>query len=324
MKRITGIKSVDFKIIAGGHGVVNWNGSTEVAGPDGVTVKNHALPKLRGFSPFNGRVKAENGYRYRKSADDINLAETPLYISANCLRHHLFKDHAMDMHQATAKNIDQILATYTGLIRGYMVPDSGLKRESALFVEDLVDTLGNGNFEQFGRAGSRDSASFYSKVTFGDTQYIGYGSISIENLQFISLDPKFDKAAAIIREGEGEKLAQSIQDYIQSIDADNDPKVTFHPNYVRNGRIFNDGEAGLVLNEGAIQALVWITLEMIQELGIRQGKGDMYVDEIIVDYNDSNKPMRIKRDENDINEDPESPYAQYYRAVEVDKHAQAS
>ena len=30
MKRITGIKSVDFKVIAKGHGVVNWNGSTDI------------------------------------------------------------------------------------------------------------------------------------------------------------------------------------------------------------------------------------------------------------------------------------------------------
>ena len=48
--RITGIRSVDFKIIAKGHGVVNWNGPTNLQGEDGKTVDNHTMPKLRGYS----------------------------------------------------------------------------------------------------------------------------------------------------------------------------------------------------------------------------------------------------------------------------------
>ena len=31
MEKISGIKSVDFKIIALGHGVVNWNGPTTLS-----------------------------------------------------------------------------------------------------------------------------------------------------------------------------------------------------------------------------------------------------------------------------------------------------
>ena len=38
----------------------------------------------------------------------------------------------------------------------------------------------------------------------------------------------------------------------------------------------------------------------------------MYVDEITVDYNDSNKMMRIKRDESEISEEPQSPFAVYF------------
>jgi hypothetical protein len=50
MSKVTGIKSIDFKIKAVGHGAVNWNGPTALTGEDGKEVKNHTLPKLRGYS----------------------------------------------------------------------------------------------------------------------------------------------------------------------------------------------------------------------------------------------------------------------------------
>jgi len=68
------------------------------------------------------------------------------------------------------------------------------------------------------------------------------------------------------------------------------------------------------LNNDAIQALIEYTLELISELSIRQAKSYVYVDEITVDYNDSNKMMRIKRDASDISESPESEYATYFYA----------
>jgi hypothetical protein len=182
------------------------------------------------------------------------------------------------------------------LVRGYVVPSSQNKRTSPLLIEDFVDQLGNGNFEQFGQAGERDSSSFFSKTTFGDTEYIAYGSISIEQLQFISLDKKFDREAMGIKVGQGESVALAVQDFIQSLNASLKPIATFHENYVRSGTIFEEGEVGILLNQDAIQALVDYTIELISELSIRQAKSYMYVDEVLVDYNDGNKMMRIKRD----------------------------
>ena len=312
MEKVTGIKSVDFKVVALGHGVVNWNGPTSLTGDSGKTVDNHTLPKLRGYTNLTGKIKEETGYKYKKEATDINFKETPLYISQNCIRHHLFKSQAFDLHYAKKNNLEQVLASVTGLIRGYVVPSSQNKRTSPLLLEDFVDQLGNGNFEQFGQAGERDSSSFYSKTTFGDTKYISYGSISIEQLQFISLDKKFDREAMEIKEGQGEVIAQQIQDFIQSLNSELAPTATFHHNYVRSGTIFEEGENGILLNDDAIQALVEYTLTLISELSIRQAKSYMYVDSITVDYNDSNKMMRIKRDESSVSETPDSKFANYF------------
>ncbi|MGR6859128.1 type I-Fv CRISPR-associated protein Cas7fv [Aliivibrio salmonicida] len=317
MEKVTGIKSVDFKIVALGHGVVNWNGPTTLTGDDGKTVDNHTLPKLRGYTNLTGKVKEENGYKYKKQATDINFKETPLYISQNCIRHHLFRSQAFDLHYANKAKLDnltQVLSSVTGLVRGYVVPNSQNKRTSPLLIEDFVDQLGNGNFEQFGQAGERDSSSFYSKTTFGDTKYISYGSISIEQLQFISLDKKFDREAMQIKEGQGEDVAKSVEEFIQKLNPELKPEAIFHQNYVRKGTIFDEGENGILLNQDAIKALVEFTLNLISELSIRQAKSYMYVDELVVDYNDSNKMMRIKRDESDISSRPQTEFATYFSA----------
>ncbi|MDM1780227.1 hypothetical protein HX120_00170 [Acinetobacter indicus] len=328
MAKVTGVKSVDFKITAYGYGVVNWNGPTSLTGNDGKTVDNHTLPKLRGFSNLSGKVKEETGYKYRKEASDINFDETPLYISQNCIRHHLFRDQSFDLHYAKDKNLIDVLASITGLIRGYVVPSSQCKRTSPLLITDFIDQLGNGNFEQLSNASSseeitqadgkktykRGENSIFSKTTFGDTEYEAYGSISIEQLQFISLDKKFDRASMIIKEGEGEKIAETVKNFIKSLDPTQEPKAIFHKNYVRKGTIFNEGEVGILLDNTAIDILVNETLNMLQELVVKQAKGYMCVDTLEVDYNDSHKMMRIKRHPDQANPKPQNDYAVYFEA----------
>jgi hypothetical protein len=328
MTKVTGVKSVDFKITAYGYGVVNWNGPISLTGNDGKTVDNHTLPKLRGFSNLSGKIKEETGYKYRKEASDINFDETPLYISQNCIRHHLFRDQSYDLHYAKDKNLIDVVASITGLIRGYVVPSSQCKRTSPLLITDFIDKLGNGNFEQLSNASSseeiiqvdgtksykRGENSIFSKTTFGDTQYEAYGSISIEQLQFISLDKKFDRASMIIKEGEGEKIAEKVQQFIKSLDPSKEPKAIFHDNYVRKGTIFNEGEVGILLDNTAIDILVKKTLNMLEDLVIKQAKGYMCVDTVEVDYNDNNKMMRIKRRPDQANPEPQSDYAVYFEA----------
>ncbi len=327
MQKVTGIKSVDFRVVAKGYGVVNWNGPTTLAGDDGKTVDNHTLPKLRGYSNLTGKIKDETGYKYKKQASDINFKENPLYISQNCIRHHLFKEQSFDLHYAKDKNLLNVLASITGLIRGYVVPSSQCKRTSPLLLEDFVDKLGNGNFEQLSSSSSteeiigadgkkdykRGENSIFSKTTFGETEYEAYGSISMEQLQFISLDKKFDRAAMIIKDSEGEKVAAEIEKFIKSLDPVRNPKAIFHKNYVRSGAIFEEGEVGILLDNEAIDILVKETLQMIENLAIKQAKGYMYVDSILIDYNDSNKMMRIKRGGATAGE-PKSNYAAYFYA----------
>ncbi len=317
-EKVKGIKSVDFKVEAIGNGVVNWNGSTAIKGSDGKEIKNHMMPKLRGYTNESGKVKEENGYRYKKSATEVDFKENPMYVSQNCVRHHLFKDQSHDMHFVSKKDSEkdpkQLLVSISGLLRGFVIPNTQCKRKSPLLIEDFVDQLGNGNFEQLGNSGEKDSNSIYSKTTFGETKYIAKGSISIEDLQFISLDKKFDREALVIKnDKEGEALAKELTSFIASLDLNSNADVNVeYGEFVRVGTIYNEPEKGLLLNDAAISILVDLMLEMIEELSIKQAKGWLSVSSVELDYNDSNKMMRIIQHPESVSEEKENVYATYY------------
>jgi len=329
IEKIEGIKSVDFKIIAKGHGVVNWNGPTNLAQENGTTVDNHTMPKLRGYTNLSGKVK-DTGYKYRKEPTDIDFKQTPLYISSNAFRFHMFKgDGFIDVNKDEVKNnVDKLLCSLTGLVRGYVIAGKEYKRTSALLLEDLVDQLGNGNFEQMTKAGSKEkvktkkgddvSNSLFSKTTFGDTLYIGYGSISIEQLQFIPLGDDFSRnAIKINNHSEGEKLALQITEFLKKLDPEKPPLATYNGNYVRKGSIYNYGEAGILLDDVAIEILVSKTLDLLENVTIRQGKGYMYVDSLEVDYNNSSSAvdmMRIKSENSECQRKKQGKYAVYFEA----------
>ncbi len=157
--KITGIRSVDFKIIAKGHGVVNWNGSARLVtiadGKDKI-IDNHTLPKLRSYNNINGYW--DDGKPKYKYTNDIDFSKTPLYISQNCIRHHLFRESSfLDLQSdEVIRNLDRLLCSMVGLVRGYVIPSTENKRTSALLLEDFVDTLHNGNFEQMGKSGTKE------------------------------------------------------------------------------------------------------------------------------------------------------------------------
>lgn len=109
---------------------------------------------------------------------------------------------------------------------------------------------------------------------------------------------------------------QAISDHIKHIAPEGyeftAPVAVYHENYVRRGAIFNEGEAGILLSDEAIEALVLYTLDMIEHLSIKQGKGYLVVDHLVVDYNDSRKMMRIKRDIDSIEPIKKQPFAVYF------------
>jgi hypothetical protein len=331
MEKVTGIKSVDFKITALGHGVVNWNGSpnlTIMSEGKFKNITNHNMPKLRGYS--NIKEFEENGSaKFYKHPEEVDLSKVKLYISQNCIRHHLFRDEHYNLNSPKLiDNAIDLLCSITGLVRGYVIPKNENKRTSPLLLTDFLDELGNGNFEQMGRSGSKEketnkagkdsSNSIFSKLTFGATKYVAYGSISVELLQFIPLCADFGRQAMIVNnDREGADVASKITGFLRKISDNHNAEATYHKNYVRRGSIFNEGEQGVLLNDAAIDVLVNETLELIRNLTIRQAKGYMYVDAVDIDYNEGvgKNMMRIKHSPELAQPSKNNNYAVYYEGI---------
>ena len=122
----------------------------------------------------------------------------------------------------------------------------------------------------------------------------------------------------INNEVECEEIAGKITQFINKLGNTDQAKAEYHSNYVRRGSIFDAGEAGILLNDQAIDVLVNETLERIRNLSIRQAKGYMYVDSIEFDYNDGSSGkdmMRIKTNSGSNVDKGGREYAKYFEGV---------
>lgn len=299
MKKIKGMKTVDFKIEAEGYGCVNWNGNVDVFS-NGKFAKNHSIPKMRGLK----LKKKVNDKMLPLSPDEIELSSAPVYVSQNCIRHNLFKEdfpfHIGKMSEEHALNF---LRHPSGILRGYAIAvGTPIMKKSPLLLEDFVESLGNLNFEVFTNSGSKesDTGGFYSKTTIGETKYSAYGSINLEELQFISLDGIFGRNAVGVtfKESDVPNLVKAMEEMLNDLNFDEsrNPEVLYDPCWVRKGSCVPVGEAGLLLNSDAVLILVDYMLEKLENLYIQQAKGWLRVKSVVVDYNEG-KTMRIKEDD---------------------------
>lgn len=304
MNKITGIHSVDFKIEGSGHGCVNWNGSVSLMGDNGKEVKNHSVPKMRGWSNKTGKIKDSNGYEYKVGVHDIDTKEYPMYISQNCLKHHIFKKN-MPFHlgKLSENHAKVFLTSPVGLLRGYAITSqTPLMKKSPILLEDLYDQLGNCNYEVLSTATSKEhseTGGFYSKTTIGNTKYIGYGSINIEELQFISCDGIFGRSAVGIGIDENgvKQIAEDISSVLKETSSDLglnlEPLAEYDQCWVRDGSLMDIGEAGILLNNDAVLVLVKYFEYLLSNLYIHQARGWMKVNRVCFDYNDGDH-LRIK------------------------------
>lgn len=309
-----GIKSVDIKIEAEGFGVVNWNGTASLVLPDsGKKVDNHILPKLRGID-----IHRVHSF---KQIDD----KAELYISQNCIRQAIFKDYSYGLKNVTLDNVSEVLCSILGLVRGYVIAENqtSLKRKSSLYITDFVSSEDTKlNYEQFTQAGARDNTSIYSKHTTGKTSYTAHASINIEDLQFLPLEDSLGRSCfrEVLAEQEGVDLAEKITQSLKDLDfsGDKNPQAVFSNNYKRIHSICKTGEAGILLNDDAIDIIVKEVISLIENLSIVRTAGYVSVNKITVDYN-SGMPLRLKNDIDNIEIEKNEEYHVYYEKQNLTK-----
>ena len=340
-KKISGVRNVSIKLEAEGCGVVNWNGTAQyfdVKGykPDGAPIKGKVIS--------NHRVGKHLGFRAGALTVDppvIDPIKNPLFVSPNFVRNALFKADSESMHlmnqavkdddartknQRTFEECLAVLASPIGLLRGYLFTGNSWNRKSPLMVEPLVEVGGQGSFyHQMASGGSKggqeegkSDTSLYSQNDYGDTRYVGYASINIEDLQHIQISNELDQESIGCNTlEERQRVASAIAESIERMKGpqhqDLKPKAELG-HYCRVNSSFDDTQELVVLNDDALDILVDYIVELFEEFSI-QNKGWVAACSVTRDYNTKPFPMGIKKPEHECTTERTEPYARYFERV---------
>lgn len=315
------IHSVDFKVIAKGNGCVNFNGSQTFWSSEAAQkVSNVKTPKLLNFSAKVSPDEKDKIQKYLSPEDVIADKQIKMYISTNCLRHALFKtEFPNHVSELKMSNCFDLLKNPGGLIRGYAVTDTiPLSRKSSILLEKAVDHKRNLVHETLTTTGVRDGTSLFAEINAGETEYVFYGSINIEEIQFISTDNVFGRASILASKEELVELAREITEMLEILSSQLEltsvPKVEYGF-WVRKHRVIKEGEWGMLFNQDAIDVLVKWCLNKLENLVVKQAKGHMETESIVIDYNNG-KHFRIKKDELSICETKDAEYEIYYEKLD--------
>jgi hypothetical protein len=302
MSKQKNIHSVDFKVKAEGHGCVNFNGKIKYYSEDvGKTVDNVKTPKMLDFSSIKSISDDGKTILYYSAEESIEKNKNAqIFISENCLRNWIFKE-GFPNHVSilTKDHAFDLLSSPFGLIRGFAIADKNpLKRKSCLFLEKAIDDNRKLICETRTTTKESGNTSLHTVISTGNTKYEFFGSINIEDLQFISTDNIFGRASILSTSDNLKELAlkitKNISNIAKELDLNLNP-ITEYGFWKKKGRVISEGEWGILLNQDAIHVLVEWTIDKIKNLYIHQAKSLMKVESVLCDYNFGNH-FRIKRD----------------------------
>lgn len=320
MNKIKGIHSVDFKVEATGHGCVNFNGSYRYYSENAQdNVDNVKTPKMLGFPNIKSSLNGDEKPRYNTAESVINSQVAQIFISENCLRNWIFKEGFPNhVSTLTKDHAFDLLSSPFGLIRGFAITDKNpLKRKSCLFLEKAIDSNRNLICETRTTTGQSGNTSLHTVINTGNTKYEFFGSINIEDLQFISTDNIFGRASVLSTSDNLKDLATKITENISNIAKELElslKPVAEYGFWKKKGRVISEGEWGILLNQDAIHILVEWIIDKIKNLYIHQAKSLMKVESVLCDYNSGNH-FRIKRDTTSISSFKDRDFEIYYEKM---------
>jgi hypothetical protein len=195
------VKHLNFEVELEGNGIVNfdakeqkflWGRESKDGNPNDFTSRN------------NNNMYAKKVF-FRNEDGKLNYK---IKISSDSLRNSIFKGDAIAttpsiMHQKTLLN--SFIGSVMGLIRGYMFADEAsetIKRKSPLTIGAAIQKNNAVSYMEFhARSGEKKTnndsdksdTSIFNRETIGDIIYRARGCVNLENLQFLSSDPIFDR-----------------------------------------------------------------------------------------------------------------------------------
>lgn len=195
------VKHLNFELHLEGNGIVNfdskdqkylWNRESKEGNKNDFTSKdnNNMYAKKVFFRDENGKL------------------DYKIKISSDAVRNAIFKGDAIAtnpsiMHHKSLLN--SFIGSTMGLTRGYMFAgDETYKRKSPLTVGSAIQSNSAISYMEFhsrsgakkvGDDSNKSDTSIFNKETVGDITYKSKGFINLQELQFLSCDPIYDRCS---------------------------------------------------------------------------------------------------------------------------------
>lgn len=196
MKKIK-IKALGFEVEFNGNGCVNWDSNDQ-----------KVYLQAMGLIPSKNKDDIKDNVKFAKKSfvKTDNGIEFVYKVSNDAIRHSMWQDKMPFSNQNHAQ-IPYVYYSMLGrpcmLERGYMfAKDStseSFKKKSCVCLSDAVEISSCPNskvsLEVHSRAGSKDNISLFYEENVGNLNYKSVGCIDLTELQFISMDDKYDRRA---------------------------------------------------------------------------------------------------------------------------------
>lgn len=189
------VKNVLFRLDLKGNGIVNFDSSDQK-----YVFNNDSKTSFFEMGSTHNNVSYSKK-RFSKKDDKLTYK---ICISSDCLRHDIFKEDSISQSPNIIHDnliFYSFIASPSCIERGYLFADTvSFKKKSPITITDAIQTCDAVSYlETFSRSGQKNEDSdvkdntFFTKEVVGDIEYKSKGIIDLEQLQFVSVDPIFDR-----------------------------------------------------------------------------------------------------------------------------------
>lgn len=301
MKTFKNIKSISFKVRFNGKGCVNFDSSEQ-----------KFILLAKGF--IGGVIN--NNVKFAKKAFGVDENNNEIFkykISSDCLRHEIFGE-GMPFMTPQVQYIPHILynaiAQPSSILRGYMFTDTAMKKSGPFMITDAVEvtkghnkchldvhsTSGDKSFTK-DDSGENGGTSFYQEENVPNAVYESEGFIDLTELQFISADKTYDRAAVNVDGGPEEDI------FLNALKANYnfDPHFGF---YANKSSIMGLewGERGVLLSEDAVDMLVKYALTRVLSINITRKNALLKIARLDIEVNTADGESIKYEDVIDVND----------------------
>lgn len=253
---------------------------------------------VTGIYNYNGAEKKKGNNNHKGAKRDRSGRD---YTSSRCIRHEMFKDiqPRQPASNEFSKFFIDLAASEVGLIRGYLSPEDGFKRNSPLYISDAYTDdqylfeIKYSNTEEnelekksaivydqgisskpkesqkTNKKGEASSdTSIFSQDNAPNRKQNLFGAINIKELQFLSLDD-LDPSFRMVSQKSEKEFVEKLKQYFSVFNI-NDPIEI--KEYKDTAAVLDVTRRGILLSQNHIRHLIKMVVSRIKSIdGLKAG-----------------------------------------------------